>query len=220
MSEMIDKNLERLKKLDTATLSDAMDKLGIEGVCRGIKPRDQTLTMAGRAFTVLYGPIDPINPGTVGDYIDELEPGTVVVLDNGGREDCTVWGDILTMVASTKGLAGTVIDGPCRDVHLCLSLGYPVYSRSYSMKTGKDRVQVDATQVPVNIGDARVCPGDLLRGDSDGVVVLPKAREEEILDIAEKIESTEERIRDAVRAGKSLKDARIELGYHSLQTKA
>ncbi|WP_346893267.1 RraA family protein [uncultured Roseibium sp.] len=217
---MTDRNLERLRKLDTATLSDAMDKLGIEGVCRGIKPRDQTVGLAGRAFTLLYGPVDPVNPGTVGDYIDDLEPGTVVVLDNGGREDCTVWGDILTMVADRKGLGGTVIDGPCRDVHLCLKLGYPVYSRSYSMKTGKDRVQVDAVQVPVNIGDARVCPGDLLRGDSDGVVVLPKAREDEILDTAEAIETAEDKIRKAVLAGKTLREARTELGYHKLQTKA
>lgn len=216
---MTDKNVERARKLDCATLSDAMDKLGIAGVCRGIKPRDQKVGMAGRAFTILYGPVDAAAPGTVGDYIDDLEPGTVIVLDNGGREDCTVWGDILTLVASQKGLAGTVIDGPCRDVHLCLSLGYPVFSRSYSMRTGKDRVQVDATQVPVNIGDARVCPGDLVRGDSDGVVVLPRAREDEILDVAEKIEAAEEKIRDAVRAGKSLRQARIELGYHTLQSK-
>lgn len=216
---MTDKNVERARKLDCATLSDAMDKLGIAGVCRGIKPRDQKVGMAGRAFTILYGPVDAAAPGTVGDYIDDLEPGTVIVLDNGGREDCTVWGDILTLVASQKGLAGTVIDGPCRDVHLCLSLGYPVFSRSYSMRTGKDRVQVDATQVPVNIGDARVCPGDLVRGDSDGVVVLPRAREDEILDVAERIEAAEEKIRDAVRAGKSLRQARIELGYHTLQSK-
>ena len=216
---MTDTNVERIRKLDCATLSDAMDKLGIEGVCRGIKPRDQAMRLAGRAFTVLYGPIDPINPGTVGDFIDDLEPGTVVVLDNGGREDCTVWGDILTSVANRKGLGGTVIDGPCRDVHLCLELGYPVYSRSYSMKTGKDRVQVDGVQVPVNIGDARVCPGDLLKGDSDGIVVLPKAREDEILAIAEHIEETEGRIRAAVESGLSLREARAQFGYHKLQTK-
>ncbi|WP_372603469.1 RraA family protein [Actibacterium sp.] len=216
---MSDKNVERARRLDTATLSDAMDKLGIEGVCRGIKPRDQMVGLAGRAFTVLYGPIDPVKPGTVGDYIDDLAPGTVVVLDNGGREDCTVWGDILTEVANAKNLGGTVIDGPCRDVHLCLKLGYPVYSRSYSMKTGKDRVQVDAVQVPVNIGDARVCPGDLMRGDSDGIVVLPQAREDEILDAAEAIEAAEDKIRAAVRAGTPLREARAQLGYHSLQTK-
>ena len=101
---MSDRNLERVRKLDCATLSDAMDKLGIEGVCRGIKPRDQQMRMAGRAFTLLYGPVDPVNPGTVGDYIDDLGPDTVVVLDNGGREDCTVWGDNPDRRGLRKGL--------------------------------------------------------------------------------------------------------------------
>ena len=148
---MTDTNVERARRLDCATLSDAMDKLGIEGVCRGIKPRDHGFRLAGRAFTVLYGPVDAVNPGTVGDYVDDMRPGEIAVLDNGGREDCTVWGDILTQFAHTRGLGGTVIDGPCRDVHLCLELGYPIYSRSYSMKTGKDREAMPGEQplVPV-----------------------------------------------------------------------
>ena len=216
---MTNKNVDRAGKLDCATLSDAMDKLGIEGVCRGIKPRDHSFRMAGRAFTVRYGPADPVAPGTVGDFLDDLAPGTVVVLDNGGREDCTVWGDIMTQLAHTKGIAGTVIDGPCRDVHLCLALGYPVYSRSYSMKTGKDRVQVDATEVPVSIGGARVRPGDILVGNADGVVVIPREREDEILDIAEGIEAAETMIREAVAGGMSLREAREQMGYHALQSK-
>ena len=144
---MSDKNVERAAKLDTATISDAMDKLRISSQCLGIKPRDQQFRLAGRAYTILYGPLDAEKPGTVGDFIDKLGPGDVVAIDNGGREDATVWGDILTFLAHKKGLAGTVIDGACRDVHLCLSLGYPIYSRSYSMRTGKDRVQVEATGI-------------------------------------------------------------------------
>src|SRR5690606_21844869 len=211
---MTDKNVERAKKLDTATLSDAMDKLRIAGQCLGIKPRNHDFRLAGRAYTVLYGPLDAEKPGTVGDFIDKLEPGTVVVIDNGGREDATVWGDILTFLAHRKGLAGTVIDGACRDVHLCLSLGYPIYSRSYSMRTGKDRVQVDAEQVPVNIGDARVQPGDLIRGDADGVVAIPRSREEEILAVAEHIEEAEAKIRALLEQGKTIAEARAAMGYH------
>jgi 4-hydroxy-4-methyl-2-oxoglutarate aldolase len=216
---MTDPNVERASRLDTATLSDALDKLGIAGQCLGIKPRDHRFRMTGRAYTVLYRPLDASKPGTVGDYIDALEPGTVVVLDNGGREDATVWGDILTAVAHRKELAGTVIDGANRDVHLCLELGYPIFSRSYSMRTGKDRVQVDAEQVPVTIGRARVAPGDLLRGDADGVVAIPRAREDEVLAIAERIETAEQQIRDLVATGMSLKAARERLQYHKLQTK-
>jgi regulator of RNase E activity RraA len=216
---MADKNVERASRLDTATLSDALDKLGIAGQCLGIKPRDHAFRMTGRAYTVLYGPVDAKEPGTVGDYIDDLEPGTVVVLANGGREDATVWGDILTGVAHHMGLAGTVIDGANRDTHLCLELGYPIFSRSYSMRTGKDRVQVDALQVPVTIGHARVQPGDLMRGDADGVVVIPRAREDEVLSVAETIEEAEQRIRDLVASGKSLKEAREQMRYHRLQSK-
>jgi regulator of RNase E activity RraA len=217
---MTDPNVARAARLDTATLSDALDKLGIAGQCLGIKPRDQSFRLTGRAYTILYGPVDAANPGTVGDYIDALEPGTVVVLDNGGREDATVWGDILTGLAHRKGIAGTVIDGANRDTHLCLELGYPIFSRSYSMRTGKDRVQVDAEQVPVSIGQARVCPGDLLRGDADGVVAIPRSREEEVLAVAEGIDAAEQQIRDLLEAGKSLKQARAELQYHKLQSRS
>jgi len=213
-----DPNLQRVSKLDTAALSDAMDRLGIAGQCLGIKPLDPKFRLTGRAFTILYGPAGK-PPGTVGDYIDEVPPQSVVVLDNGGRENATVWGDILTWVAHRRGVAGTVIDGACRDTALALELGYPIYSRSYSMRTGKDRVQVEATNGPVNIGDARVHPGDLLRGDADGVVAIPRAHEDEVLKIAEEIDAVEDRIRRAVKDGKTLAEARREFGYHQLQTK-
>jgi 4-hydroxy-4-methyl-2-oxoglutarate aldolase len=214
----MDDNIQRASKLDTTSLSDALDRLGIAGQCLGIKPLDHSFRLTGRAFTILYGP--PSNPpGTVGDYIDDLEPDTVVVLDNGGRENATVWGDILTTVAHRRGIAGTVIDGACRDTHLALSLGYPIFSRSYSMRTGKDRVQVEATNCTVNIGDARVDAGDILRGDSDGVIVIPKAHENEVLRIAEEVDTVEGRILQAVRDGSRLVDARMKHGYHQLQTR-
>src|SRR6266705_4668675 len=141
------------EKLDTATLSDALDRLGIAGQCHRIKPRDPRFGMTGRAFTILYGPAGS-PPGNVGDYIDDVPPGSVVVLDNGGRENATVWGDILTWVAHRRGVAGTVIDGACRDTHLARELGYPIFSRSYSMRTGKDRVQVVAMNAPMKISEA------------------------------------------------------------------
>ncbi|MCC2675782.1 MAG: diguanylate cyclase, partial [Ramlibacter sp.] len=145
--------------------------------------------------------------------------GSVIVLDNRGREDATVWGDILTEIAHRKKIAGTVIDGINRDVALCLELGYPIYSRASWMRTGKDRVQVEATQVPVNIGGARVAPGDLLRGDADGVLVVPKQHEDVVLDAAEGIQQAEDAIRKAVREGASLREARVQHGYHALQTR-
>ena len=80
-----DANLLRAAKLDATSLSDALDRFGIAGQCLGIKPLDHRFRMTGRAFTILYGPAGS-PPGSVGDYIDEVPPGSVVVLDNG------VWG--------------------------------------------------------------------------------------------------------------------------------
>jgi regulator of RNase E activity RraA len=85
------------------------------------------------------------------------------------------------------------------------------------MRTGKDRVRVEATQVPVSIGGIRVEPGDLLRGDGDGLVVVPAARGEEIIAVAVAIEEAEQAIREAVQSGVALRDARAQFGYHGLQ---
>ncbi len=215
---MNDPNRDRAAQLDTTAISDALDRLGIAGQCLNLKPLDPRFRLVGRAYTILYGPVGH-PPGTVGDYIDDVEPGGVVVLDNGGRENATVWGDILTWVAHKRGVAGTVIDGACRDTHLSRELGYPIYSRSYSMRTGKDRVQAEAVNGPVNIGDARVSAGDLVRGDADGVLVIPRAHEDAVLSAAEEIDAIEQRIRAAINEGMTLAEARRQLGYHQLQTR-
>ena len=130
--------------LDTPGVSDAMDKLGLHGQALGIMPlADYTRAVVGPAFTVKYVPAsDP--PGTVGDFIDEVAPGDVVVIDNDGRTDCTVWGDILTQYAGQRGIAATVIDGVCRDVGKALGDGYPMFSAGRFMRTGKDRAAVPA----------------------------------------------------------------------------
>src|SRR5215831_11851083 len=188
----MDQNVQRASKLDTTALSDALDRLGIPGQCLNIKPLDHRFRLAGRAFTLLYGPAG-ILPGTVGDFIEDVPEDSVIVIDNGGRENATVWGDILTMVAHHRKIAGTVIDGACRDTNLAREINYPIFSRSYSMRTGKDRVQLDAVNAPVNIGDAKILPGDLLRGDADGVIAIPQIHENEVLAIAEEIDAVEEK---------------------------
>jgi len=218
MSAMPDTNVERAGRIDTATLSDALDKLGIAGQCLGIKPLDPQFRLVGRAFTLSYAPVGQPR-GTVGDYIDDVATGDVIVIDNGGRENATVWGDILTYCAHRQKLGGTVIDGACRDTHLARTLGYPIYSKSYSMRTGKDRVQLEATQVIVTVGEARVCPGDILRGDADGVVVIPRSQENDLLEVAETIDAAEARIRRALEQGLRLDTARLQQNYHTLQRK-
>jgi len=87
------------------------------------------------------------------------------------------------------------------------------------MRTGKDRVQVEVVNGVVNVGDARVSPGDLVRGDADGVLVIPRAHEDAVLAAAEEIDAVEQQIRAAVNDGLTLAEARKRLGYHHLQTR-
>jgi 4-hydroxy-4-methyl-2-oxoglutarate aldolase len=207
-----------LGSVPTSGISDALDRLGLGGQCGGIRPIDRSCTLVGRAFTVRYGPVGA-DPGTVGDYIDDLGPGDVVVLDNRGRMDATVWGDLLTFTATRRQVAGTVIDGICRDVGRALTFAYPIFSRGNWMRTGKDRVRVEAIGGPVSIGGVRVDAGDYLAGDGDGVVVVPAGRAAEIAGVAAEIEAAEAKIRQAVEAGTTLRQARAAVNYHKLQTR-
>ena len=205
--------------LDTPGVSDALDKLGLPGQCLGIAPlANYTQVVVGPAFTVQYVSAS-VPPGTVGDFIDDVAPGDVVVIDNGGRTDCTVWGDIMTQYAGSRAIAATIIDGVCRDVSKALHDGYPVFSKGRFMRTGKDRVQVQSVNQPVSIGSARVCARDIVVADANGVVIVPRARAAEVAACARQIESAEAEIRQQIAQGKSLKDARAALGYHHLQSK-
>ncbi|HLQ62133.1 MAG TPA: RraA family protein [Candidatus Acidoferrales bacterium] len=208
------------KPYSTSTLSDALDRLGIAGQALGITPLDRAFRMLGRAFTVRTIPVvSGSGAGTVGDYIDEVPAGSVVVLDNGGRLDGTVWGDILTVTAHRNRLAGTVIHGVCRDASRSLELGYPIFCRGVIMRTGRGRVQAEGLNVPVSLGDVRVEPGDLLAGDADGVVVIPAGREEEVLKVAGEIAEAEDLIRAEVAGGSRLDEARKRHRYFQLSSR-
>jgi 4-hydroxy-4-methyl-2-oxoglutarate aldolase len=205
-----------LAAFSAATVSDALDRLGRPGSMLGIAPLFDGARLCGPAFTVRYVTAGS-PPGTVGDYLDDVPPGAVVVLDNGGRTDCTVWGDILTAMAADRGVGGTVIDGVCRDVQRALGTGYPIYSRGRFMRTGKDRVEVSDVNRPVSVGGVQVRPGDLLLGDADGVLAVPAELVDRVLEVCTVISEREEGILADVLAGRSLATARARHGYHLLQ---
>lgn len=205
--------------LDTPGVSDALDKLGIPGQALGIMPLgNYEKTTVGPAFTVRYVPADN-PPGSVGDFIDDVAIGDVVVIDNGGRTDCTVWGDILTQYAGLRGISGTVIDGVCRDVSRALTDNYPLFSAGRWMRTGKDRVQVGGVNEPISMGRVRVNPRDIVVADANGVVVVPRSRAREVAEVATRIEETEEGIRELISQGATIAEARQKLNYHTLQRK-
>jgi regulator of RNase E activity RraA len=205
--------------LDTAGVSDALDKLGIHGQAFGIMPLvDYSDVVVGPAFTVKYAPA-AMPAGTVGDYIDDVKPGDVIVIDNDGRTDCTVWGDILTQYAGLHNIAATVIDGVCRDVNKAIKDEYPIFSIGRFMRTGKDRVQIESVNKLVSIGTVRVESRDIVVADASGVVIVPRAHARQVAQTAHEIESVESAIRESIASGDSIRDAREKLGYHLLQRK-
>ena len=211
--------LRRLASLPTAAISDAMDSLGIECALHGIAPLTSEFRAAGPAFTLRYAPASG-ESGSVGDFLDDVPVGAVVVIDNQGRTDVTVWGGIMTEVASSKGIAGTVIHGACRDVAISLKHSFPIFSCGQFMRTGKDRVQLVAQAEPLKIGLVSVEPGDIVCADADGALVVPIGVVEGVAEIAEKIERVEGQIVAAASSGSTLREARAEFGYHALQRRS
>lgn len=207
---------ELLDGLPTAAVSDALDKLGLPGSLHTIGPLRAGQRACGPAYTVCYEPVGR-EGGTVGDFLDEVVPGSVIVIDNEGRTDCTVWGGIMTQVAAHRGVAATVIHGVCRDVEATSSTEYRIWSTGRFMRTGKDRVRLRAVQEPLTVDGVTIHPGDLVCCDEDGVVVVPRERVAEVAEVAQRIETIEAAIVEAVLSGASLFEARTAQGYHALQ---
>lgn len=206
--------------LSTPCVSDALDKLGINGGCEGLRPVAPGLRCVGPAFTLSFEAVPAGTSAPAADYIDEVPSGSVIAIDNGGRTYCTVWGDILTLCALRMGLAGTVIHGCCRDTASIIGTGYPLFSISSYMKSGKNRVRLAARQIPVQLGSTQVAAGDILLCDDSGVLAIPAARVDEVLGVARAIEAMESRVVEAVKRGTPLKVARELNNYNSFAFRA
>lgn len=218
MTDELKRIVDGMKKCSVSALSDALDKLGIPGGLLGIGRVSTRKNICGPAFTVRYVPCG-VSEGTVGDFLDEVKPGEVVVIDNHGRTDCTVWGDIMSFHAANIGVEGTVIDGVCRDLDQIEEINYPIFSKGVYMMTGKNRVMAVSVNESIAICGRQVRPGDIIRADGSGAIVIPVEFASKALEIAERIEEAEGRIMSSVSKGISLKEARKINGYHSLQTK-
>ncbi|MER5408439.1 RraA family protein [Streptomyces sp. NPDC002769] len=206
---------ERMAGLDTAALSDAMDSLRTPpGVLPGIAARTPGSIACGPAFTVRYRAVDD-DTGfrNAADYIDDVPPGSVVVVDNGGSRMCTNWGSLLSSVALHRGVCGTVVHGSVRDVKESRTAGYPLFSTGVTMVSGKNRVVLDRTGAEVDIAGTSVRPGDWIFADDNGALRIPADLVEEVVSRAEAVERTESRIRAAALGGDRLDEARARFGY-------
>lgn len=210
--------IKKLKKLDISAISDALDQCGVNGGCHLI-PRSKNKKIVGKAFTVKFKRVDPGTFAKAADYIEEVRKGEVVVIDNNGDCSCTVWGKILTETAIFKKISGTVIYGACRDSSKILDSKYPVFSKDIFMKTGKNRVVLECVQKPVHLADVLVNPGDYIKGDESGIVVIPNRIIEQVIGKAENITMNEKLILKDVKKGIPLNKAREKYNYNFLPFK-
>lgn len=208
---------EKISHYSTSNVSDALDRLRIKGGLEGIIPLSDGLKICGLAFTVRWVTADQTERKPWPTYIDQTMAGDVLVIDNGGRMNCTVWGDLLTSRAKKAGVRGTVVNGVCRDVKQIRELGYAVFSRGRFMMTGKDRLQLDSVNKPVSISDVLVSPGDLILGDDNGVVCIPSGKVNQVIQALEEIGEREAGIAEALEKGVPLAEARRQFGYGELQ---
>jgi 3-hexulose-6-phosphate synthase/6-phospho-3-hexuloisomerase len=185
-----------LTMVSAANLSDALHR---GGVLEGLKPLFPGLQMVGRALTVRTYPGDWAKPV---EAIDQAAPGDVLVIDAGGVGPA-IWGELATNSALEKGLAGVVIDGALRDAGDIIKLGFPAFSRLVMPNAGEPR-GFGEIGVPIRMGTIRVETGDWLRGDDDGVVVLPQKVAVEYANRAMDVLEKENRIREEIKEGRTL----------------
>lgn len=206
--------LVALENLDTPALSDALDSMGISGGLLGIEQQVPGTRCAGFAFTVQYEPVsDNVGFKNAANYIDQVPADSIIVSANSSRLDCTVWGDIMTHVATIKGIRGTVIDGVARDFATLSHFQYPLFSRGRFMQSAKNRTQMKAIQVPLQISGVTVNPGDAIVCDANGCLVIPSHQIAEVIRRAKAVEETEQNIIASVAAGLTLKEARLKHRY-------
>jgi 4-hydroxy-4-methyl-2-oxoglutarate aldolase len=201
------------ERLFTAVLSDTLDGLGhrSQALPPRIRPLDDSLVMVGRARTGLYREVFHVEPGE-NPYeleialIDDLKPGEVAVLACGGSARIAPWGELLSTASRARGAAGCVTDGFVRDTRPIRAMGFPVFHGGIAPLDSKGRGKVAAIDVPVEIGGVRIAPGDLVFGDADGVIVIPRAIEVEALAAAFAKVEGEDKTREALGRGEKLAD--------------
>ncbi len=133
------------------------------------------------------------------------KPGDVLVVDAKSFTEAGAWGDLLTLSAQQRGVAGLVIDGAVRDIRSIIALRFPVFSRAVSIK-GTDKNQPGTVGDEVICGGVRIRTGDLIIGDADGVVAVTAERVDDVLRLALRREASEQATRDEIRSGRTLVD--------------
>src|SRR5579871_462498 len=213
------------RELFAAVIGDVMDQMGLrrQFLPQPIQPLQRDMVVAGRALTVLEA--DFFEPAVEGsrnalsarpfglmlEALDDLKRDEVYVC-TGGSARFALWGELMTRRAQRCGAAGAVLNGFSRDTRAVTALGFPVFSRgSYAQDQGP-RGKVLDYRVPIEMDGVRIEPGDILFGDADGVCVVPKAAEQDVLARALEKARAEKTVGRAIDEGMTACDAFAKFG--------
>ncbi|HXV61330.1 MAG TPA: RraA family protein [Vicinamibacteria bacterium] len=186
----------------SATLHEAAGQIG--ALPSVIKPIDPGMRVHGPAFTARSAPRNNL---WLHRALATAAPGDVIVAEVGGWYEAGYWGEIMTVAAQTREIAGLVLDGCVRDVEQIASCGFPVFSRGACIRgTSKDPESSGALGEPITLGEVTIHPGDLVVGDADGVVIVPSVAIDEVLAKARERESNEAEIMNRLRRGETTLD--------------
>jgi regulator of RNase E activity RraA len=213
--------IERLAKLDTCAVSDALDSLNLKGATWGVRPMWPCPRISGRAVTMKIKPAGLEQPkqhlGTA--PIEAAQAGDIIVIDNGGKLEFSCWGGLLALSAKLKGLSGVVIDGAARDIDEARDLEFPVYARGAVPMTARGRVVQESYNQEIQFAGVQCRPGDLVIADGSGVVIVPKEREDDVVAAAESIYAKEQEMAAGIRKGYSGLEMLEKLGYEDMLKK-
>ncbi len=175
------------KLLYTPVVSDVLDSLGIrhQAMRHDIRPLHPDFVVVGRARTLLWvNTYEEIKPNPYLNEIkaiDSLNPGDVAVHSTDYSWNIAPWGELLSTASHLRGATGTIVDAVVRDVKKILDLGFPTFARGIKPLDSCGRGFVADYDVTIRCGDVEVHPGEIVFGDYDGIIVIPRAVEDEVL---------------------------------------
>ena len=197
--------IQEYLKLSTTNVSDALDFFDTGGAPLGIAPLwPECRKIVGRAVTMKLVPVGEADASPVLGTLEAINTGhggDILVIDQGGRTDVNSFGGIAGFTAVHNGFAGVVIDGVTRDVDDMKAMGLPVYGKGVIQSSIRNRCAFGGHGIEVQLAGTSISPGDLIMADDNGVVIVPGALVDQVLEQAREFWETEERIKIAIKEG-------------------
>jgi len=201
---MNDHLVARLSRVDSCAVSDALDKLGLQGAVTGLHRFSTERQIVGRVVTVKLERDDgrPATSQHLGTAaVEAARQGDVIVVEQRTGIDAAGWGGNLSLGAKLRGVAGVIVEGPTRDVDQGRLYDVPVFARDHTSRTARGRIVEVGTNVRVTVGDVQVSPGDYVIDDGSAVVFVTESDIERVLEVAEAVAKRERAMVDSLLEG-------------------